>query len=53
LSTFLALVCIILAFVVGIIDEKVMFNSLTWLVAAIAFALLRLPGLPFVTGRRG
>jgi hypothetical protein len=52
LSTFFALVCIILAFVVGIIDEKVLFDSLTWLVAAIAFALLRLPNLPFLTRRR-
>jgi hypothetical protein len=51
LSSFFALACIILAFVVGITDEKILFDSPTWLLAAIAFALLKLPGLPF--RRRG
>ena len=45
MSTILALICIILGFIVGIIDQKVLFDSLTWFVAAIAFALLPLPAI--------
>jgi hypothetical protein len=44
-STVLALICIIMGFIVGIIDEKVLFDSLAWFVAAIAFAVTPLPGV--------
>jgi hypothetical protein len=53
MSTILALICIIMGFIVGIIDEKVLFDSVAWFIAAIAFALLPLPGIgPFVVTKR-
>lgn len=47
--TVLALICIVLAFVGEIIDEKILMATLEWLVAAIAFNTLG--ALPFV-GKR-
>ena len=52
MSTLLALICIILGFIVGIIDQKVLFDSLTWFVAAIAFSLLPLPAIGVFTSRK-
>jgi hypothetical protein len=49
LSTFFALVCILFACLVEIYEEKILFDSPSWLLAAIAFALLKLPGLPGMT----
>lgn len=49
LGTIAALICIVLAFVVGLTDEKIIFDPLTWFVAAVAFALLGGPVFP----RRG
>lgn len=39
IGTLLALVCIILGFVVGVTEDKILFDATTWFVAAIAFAL--------------
>ena len=39
LGQLLALVCIILGFIVGIIEEKVLFDALTWFVADVAIVL--------------
>ena len=50
LGALAALVCIILGFVAGLVDDKILFDPLTWFVAAIAFAVL---GGPVVFGRRG
>jgi hypothetical protein len=51
LTAILALVCIVLAFVGEVIDEKVLFGTLEWLVAAIAFNTL---GVGFIIGgKRG
>lgn len=36
----LALICIILGFIVGIFDVKIVFEPLSWFVAAIAFNTL-------------
>lgn len=36
----LALICIILGFIVGVADVKLVFDSLSWFVAAIAFNTL-------------
>jgi len=36
----LALICIILGFIVGLKEEKFVFDALTWFVAAIAFNTL-------------
>lgn len=35
----LALVCIILGFIVGITEDKLLFDALTWFVAAIALVV--------------
>ena len=35
----LALVCIILGFISGVADTKILFDALTWFVAAIAVVL--------------
>lgn len=35
-----AFICIVLGFVAGIADEDVLFNALTWFVAAIAFGTI-------------
>lgn len=48
----LGLLCIIIGFVVAIIDQHVLFGALTWFIAAIAFNTLGNVGLPFF-GRRG
>lgn len=40
LTTALALVCIVLAFVGAIIEEKLLLDPLAWFVAAIAFNTL-------------
>ena len=40
LTALLAIVCIVLAFVGEIIDERILLGTLEWLVAAIAFNTL-------------
>lgn len=47
LWSLLALICIILGFVVGIFDVKLVFEPVVWFVAAIAFNTLSLaiPGV--------
>lgn len=50
--TVCALICIILGFVGAIIDEAILFNTLTWFVAAIAFNTLA-GGFAFTWGRKG
>lgn len=47
----LGLLCIIIGFVVAIIDERILFGALTWFAAAIAFNTIGNVNLPFV--RRG
>jgi uncharacterized membrane protein YfcA len=48
----LGLLCIILGFVSAIIDERILFDALTWFVAAIAFNTLRDVTFPFGRRRR-
>jgi hypothetical protein len=50
LGALAALVCIILGFIAGLVDDKLLFDPLTWFVAAIAFAVL---GGPVVYQRKG
>jgi hypothetical protein len=40
LKLLLAAACIVLAFIAGFVDEDVLFSSLVWFVASIAFSLL-------------
>ena len=47
--TILALACIVLAFVGGIVDERLLLATLEWFVAAIAFHTLG--SLPFMKKR--
>ena len=47
--TILALACIVLGFVGELIDERILFGTLEWFVAAIAFNTLG--SLPFVKKR--
>lgn len=42
----LALVCIILGFIVGVSDNKIVFDALSWFVAAIAI-VMTLGGVAF------
>lgn len=49
-GTIAALICIVLGFVVGVTEEKILFDSLTWFVAAIAF-VVALGGVGPVLGR--
>lgn len=51
LGTVLALICIALGFIAGFADEDLLFNSLTWFVAAIAFAV-SLGGVALPFGKR-
>lgn len=39
IGTIAALICIVFGFIAGFSDEDVLFNPLTWFVAAIAFDL--------------
>jgi hypothetical protein len=48
----LGLICIILGFIVGAFDVKILFAPLEWFVAAIAFNTLGGPSWPSFT-RRG
>lgn len=50
LGTILALICIALGFIAGFADADLLFNSLTWFVAAIAFAV-SLGGVALPFGR--
>lgn len=43
LTALFAVLCIVLAFIGEILDEKVLLGTLEWLVAAVAFALLDTP----------
>ena len=47
------LICIIMGFIVGIVDEKILFGSLEWFVVAIAFNTLGSPAWPPFTRREG
>jgi 4-amino-4-deoxy-L-arabinose transferase-like glycosyltransferase len=47
LFTLLALLCIIIGFVAGIIDDRILFGVITWFVAAIAFNTLGNVAVPF------
>lgn len=51
LFSLLALLCIIIGFVAGIIDDRILFGAITWFVAAIAFNTLGNVAVPFT--RRG
>lgn len=48
-TAILALVCIVLAFVGEVIDERILLGTLEWLIAAIAFNTL---GVGFTIGGR-
>jgi hypothetical protein len=48
----LGLLAIIIGFVAAIVDEKILFDALTWFIAAIAFNTLGDVVVPFVS-RRG
>lgn len=48
----LGLLCIIIGFVVAIIDERILFDALTWFIAAIAFNTVGNVAVPF-GARRG
>jgi hypothetical protein len=50
LGALAALICIIFGFIAGLVDDKILFDSMTWFVAAIAFAVL---GGPVVFSRKG
>jgi hypothetical protein len=43
----LGLLCIIIGFVAGIIDERILFGPLTWFAAAIAFNTIGNVAAPF------
>jgi len=45
----LGLLCIIVGFVVAIIEEKILFSPLSWFIAAIAFNTIGT--VPFMKGR--
>jgi len=47
ITALLALVCIVLAFIGELVDEKLLLGTLEWLVAAIAFNTL---GVGFTIG---
>ena len=51
LAQVLGLVCIILGFVVGITEEKILFDALSWFVAGIAFIVV-LGGVGPIIGKR-
>jgi hypothetical protein len=51
LFSLLGLLCIIIGFVAGIIDERILFGATTWFIAAIAFNTLGSVAFPFT--RRG
>jgi type IV secretory pathway TrbD component len=47
----LGLLCIIIGFVVAIIDERILFGALTWFIAAIAFNTIGSVAVPFARSR--
>lgn len=52
LGALLAIICIVLGFIVAIVDEKILFGPLEWFVAAIAI-VMTLGGVgPVLFGRK-